>query len=250
MRKFLGMSRGEFMGTSLLLLMILGLTAFNVFYSGAPKPQPDLSAFAAQIDDFDRRQAAYADSVAAARARRESDYAAHYQHYPNRYSHFEKRSFNRDSSYYQKDTLRLKPLPKRQYYRVEKVELNRCDTADIIRIPQFGSKRAQKIVEYRDRLGGFHSLEQLHEIHILQNVDLSYCEKYFTINPSFIKKIKVNTMTYKELVAHPYFDAYLAKMVIRYREKNGKIHNPAEFQQVTHAYQELMDKLSPYLSFE
>ena len=131
-----------------------------------------------------------------------------------------------------------------------KVELNQCDTSDITRIPQFGSKRAQKIVEYRNRLGGFHSLEQLHEIYILQNVDLAYCEKYFTINPSLVKKIKVNLMSYNELKLHPYFDAYLAKTVVSYREKNGKIRNLAEFQKITHAYQELMDKLAPYLSFE
>ena len=57
-------------------------------------------------------------------------------------------------------------------------------------------------------------------------------------------------MSYNELKLHPYFDAYLAKTVVSYREKNGKIRNLAEFQKITHAYQELMDKLSPYLSFE
>ena len=241
------MSRGEFVGTASLAVVILAILLFNLFYSRAPKPQPDLSAFAAQVDAFDQRQAAYADSVASARTQRN---AARQNSYQNRRPRYENRSFNRDSFYYQKDTSRLKPFSKRQNYLVEKVELNRCDTADITRIPQFGSKRAQKIIEYRERLGGFHSLEQLHEIYTLQNVDISYCEKYFTVNPSFVKKIKVNKMSYKELKEHPYFDAYLAKTVVNYREKNGKIRNPAEFQKITHAYQELMDKLSPYLSFD
>ena len=247
MRRFLGMSRGEFIGTASLLGVILAVLGFNLFYEPTPVRQTDLSAFAAQIDAFDQRQAAYADSMADVRARRE---AAYRTRHADRYPPYQKRSFYRDSSYYQKDTSKLKPLPKRQHYLVEKVELNRCDTADITRIPKFGSKRAQKIVEYRDRLGGFHSLEQLHEIYILQNVDISYCEKYFTVNPSFVKKIKVNKMSYSELKAHPYFDAYLAKTVVNYRDRNGKIHNLAEFQKITHAYQELMDKLSPYLSFE
>ena len=250
MGKVLGMSKGEFAGTATLLALILALVLFNLLYVRAPKPQPDLSAFAGQIAAFEEQQAAYADSVAAARAQRDSAFAARYQPHTNRYPRYEKRSFHRDSLYGRKDTSKLKPLPKRQSYLVEKVELNRCDTADITRIPQFGSKRAQKIIEYRDRLGGFHSLEQLHEIYILQNVSLDYCEKYFTVNPSFVKKIKVNTLGYKELKAHPYFDAYLAKTVVNYREKNGKIRNLAEFQKITHAYQELMDKLAPYLSFD
>lgn len=250
MRSFLGMPRGEFVGTASLTVVILAILLFNLFYDRVPKRQPDLSAYADKIVAFEQRQAAYADSVAMTRAQRDSTYAARYRHNQNRYSHYERRGFYRDSSYYQKDTSKLKPLPKRQNYLVEKVELNLCDTADITRIPQFGSKRAQKIIEYRDRLGGFHSMEQLHEIYILQNMDISYCEKYFTINPSFVKKIKVNTMSYKDLKAHPYFDAYLAKTVVNYREKNGKIHNLAEFQKITHAYLELMDKLSPYLSFD
>lgn len=247
---FFGMSKGEFVGTISLLLIILALLAFNLFYVRVPKPQPDLTAFADRIAAFEEQQAAYADSVAAARAARDSAYAARYPSYPNRYPRYERHPYHRDSSYYQKDTSNRKPLPKRESYLVEKVELNSCDTTDITRIPQFGSKRAQKIIEYRNRLGGFHSIEQLHEIYILQNVNLDYCEKYFTVNTSLVKKIKVNSMSYKELKSHPYFDAYLAKTVVSYREKHGKIKNIAEFQKVTHAYQELMEKLSPYLSFE
>lgn len=250
MGNFFGMSRGEFIGTSTLAAVILAVALFNLFYSGSPAPPPDLSAYAAQIADFEQRQAAYADSLAEARLQRDSASAARGRQYPGRYRYEERRSFYRDSSFYQKDTSSLKPLRKRQDYWVEKIELNLCDTDEIVRVPQFGSKRARKIIEYRERLGGFHSLEQLHEIYTLQNVDLAYCGKYFSVNPSYVKKIKVNTMSYKELKAHPYFDSYLAKTVVSYREKNGKIKNLAEFQMITHAYQELMDKLSPYLSFE
>lgn len=247
---FFDMPKGEFVGTALLLALALAIAAFNLFFIRTPKPQADLTPYAEMIAAFDQRQAAYADSVSMVRALRDSAYAARYRGCPNRYPHYRDRVFYRDSSLYQKDTARMLPLPKRREYAVVKVDLNTCDTADIIRVPQFGSKRAQKIVEYRDRLGGFHSLEQLHEIYILQNVDLDYCADFFSVNPSSVKKIKVNSMSYKELKSHPYFDAYLAKTIVNYREKNGKIRNVVEFQQITHAYQELMDKLSPYLSFE
>ena len=250
MGNFLGMSRGEFIGTATLVAVILAIAVFNLSYGGRPETPPDLSGYAEKIAAFEERQAAYADSVKAARTQRDSATASLYRANPSRYPRRQKYDFYRDSSRYQKDTTKLTPLPKRSGYAVVKVDLNRCDTSDIIRIPQFGSKRAQKIIEYRNRLGGFHSLEQLHEIYILQNIDLDYCAKYFSVNSSFVKKIKVNTMSYKELKAHPYFDAYLAKTVVSYREKNGKIKNLAEFQKATNAYQELMDKLAPYLSFE
>ncbi len=47
-------------------------------------------------------------------------------------------------------------------YVIQKVELNSADTNDIMLIPQFGSKRANALVKYRNDLGGFHNWEQLH----------------------------------------------------------------------------------------
>ena len=76
-----------------------------------------------------------------------------------------------------------------------------------------------KIIEYRERLGGYAKLSQLHEIFIIKDIEMDYLEKYFEVNPEGIKQIYVNKDSYKELVRHPYFDAYLAKSVIKYRKK-------------------------------
>jgi DNA uptake protein ComE-like DNA-binding protein len=61
--------------------------------------------------------------------------------------------------------------------------------------------------------------------------------------------LNVNTATYSELVAHPYIDAYLTKIILKHRERNGPIRDLDELQLITHAYPELIEKLRPYLSF-
>ena len=61
--------------------------------------------------------------------------------------------------------------------------------------------------------------------------------------------MNVNTASYQELVSHPYFDAYLTKLILRHREKNGPIRNLDELQQITHAYPDLIEKLRPYICF-
>ena len=119
-----------------------------------------------------------------------------------------------------------------------------------MKIPLFGSKRAIKLVEYREKLGGFHSLEQIQEVYILQSITLEHLEKYFTVNKRNIRKIAINSVGYEELIAHPYFDAYLTKSILYYRQKHGYIRNIEEFRQATNVYQELLDKIEPYLSFE
>lgn len=140
-------------------------------------------------------------------------------------------------------------IPKKLEYEIIKLNINSCDTTDVKGIPQFGSARASKLIEYRDRLGGFHSLSQVSEIFILKEIEIEFLEKYFFINTSEIKKLRVNTATYLELKAHPYFDAYLAKQVLKYREQQGRIKDIEEFQRATNAYSSLVGKLKPYLDF-
>ena len=73
--------------------------------------------------------------------------------------------------------------------------------------------------------------------------------KYHKKMAQNIKKLNVNTATYQELVAHPYIDAYLTKLIIHYRERNGPIRDLDELQRITHAYPELIEKLRPYIVF-
>ena len=252
MKNFFGTSRGEFFATITLLLLILASFVFFFTYDKKRVRETDFTEFQLKVEEFYAQQLAYADSMAAARAARDSAFARRYAQSRNHFFHQYPKyhSKHQYSKYQYDDTTKLRPLDKKKSYSILKVDLNDCDTSDIMRVPQFGSKRAQKIVEYRKKLGGFHSLNQLHEIYILQNVDLKYCEKYFYVNQQEIKKIHVNSASYKEMVSHPYFDAYLVKTILQYRSQNGKIKDLQEFRQVTHAYAELMQKLSPYLAFD
>lgn len=143
----------------------------------------------------------------------------------------------------------LHSLPKRQLYDIVKLNINGCDSIDVLNVPQFGAKRAQKLIEYRDQLGGFTSFDQVREVYILQNIEDELLQKYFYIDFSSVKKINVNTADYKTLAAHPYLDGYLAKLIVNHRERKGKIRDIYQFQEITNAYAELIAKLKPYLEF-
>ena len=160
-------------------------------------------------------------------------------------------SFSNGNEIEPSDSIKNKQkTPKNLEYQVIKLNINSCDTTDVKGIPQFGSARALKLIEYRDRLGGFHSLSQISEVFILKEIEIEFLEQYFYIHSSEIKKINVNKATYLELKTHPYFDAYLAKQVIKYREKEGRIQDIQEFQRATNAYASLIEKLRPYLEFD
>ena len=83
----------------------------------------------------------------------------------------------------------------------------------------------------------------------MQNIDTVKLKTYLYINKQKIKKLNINTATYQELVSHPYIDAYLTKIIVLHREKNGPIRDLDELQRITHAYPELIEKLRPYITF-
>ena len=104
-------------------------------------------------------------------------------------------------------------------------------------------------MEYRDRLEGFADLSQLLEIFSLQDFKDRIFGKIFLYRRKRIKKLSINSADYKELIQHPTWMLF-SKDGSQYREKNGKIDSITEFQQCTHAYEELIKRLTPYLSFD
>lgn len=217
-------TKGEWAAAVTLLLMTVSSYLFYYLYDIYKKPVIDFAGVEADYVAFQEEQAQLQQLMGAQRQSKNSYY----------------RHFYRDS---------LPKKTKKPMYDIVKIDLNHCDSTDIVVVPQFGSKRAAKLVEYRDKLGGFYDLSQLKEVYVLQNLELEFLQKYFYVRKSDVKKININTASYKELIAHPYFDAYLTKTILNYRNKKKTINSFEELQSVTHAYPELMAKLRYYVVF-
>lgn len=223
MKPFFNFTAGELSGAITITVIIFILLIYQFFIGNRVKTAPIPTSFMELAAQLEVQQCGFTGS----------DYENKYQEY------------GKDDS--------IKPYPKKERkleYELVKLNINQCDTFDIKGIPQFGSARAAKLIEYRDQLGGFLSLKQIQEVFILQSIELEFLEKYFYVNPKEIKKIKINSITYEELKKHPYFDAYLSKQVLKYREKSGPIRNIEEFQKATNAYGTLVEKVKGYLEFE
>lgn len=128
------------------------------------------------------------------------------------------------------------------------IELNTADSFDLMKIPGVGVKTANRIVNYRERLGGFISMEQLLEIYTIDSLRYHQIISYMCLNDNSIKKININTATIKELMKHPYIDYYLAKTIVMCRQKNGSFKSLDDMKNQTKLYDELFNKLKPYLT--
>ncbi|MBS1608989.1 MAG: helix-hairpin-helix domain-containing protein, partial [Bacteroidetes bacterium] len=102
------------------------------------------------------------------------------------------------------------------------LEINSTDTTELIALPGIGSKLATRIISFRDKLGGFYSVEQVKETYGLQDSVFQKIRPYLTANSNSVKKININTVTLDELKQHPYFRYTIAGPLILYRKEHGR----------------------------
>lgn len=126
------------------------------------------------------------------------------------------------------------------------VDLNLADTTELKRIPGIGSGIARLIAGYRQRLGGFYSIEQLQEI----NLDYRQLLPWFRIDSTAIRPINLNRAGIERLRNHPYINFYQAKVFVEYRKKKGIISNLKPFSLYEEFTEEDLERIGHYVCFE
>jgi competence protein ComEA len=127
------------------------------------------------------------------------------------------------------------------------IEINLADTSAFISLPGIGSKLASRIVNFREKLGGFYSVEQVGETFGLADSTFQKIKKYLKLEISAVKKININTASNDELKAHPYIRWNLAKAIIAYRNEHGLFKGLEELKNIMAITNEVYSKLEPYL---
>lgn len=127
----------------------------------------------------------------------------------------------------------------------QRIAVNTADTNMLKRIPGIGSVYARRIVNYRKRLGGFVSLEQLKEIEGFPEDAL----QYMCIPDGKVSKLNLNKLTLNQLKAHPYINFYQARTIIEYRRLKGPLKSLNDLKLHPDFPQEVISKLEPYVEF-
>jgi DNA uptake protein ComE-like DNA-binding protein len=101
------------------------------------------------------------------------------------------------------------------------VELNAADTALLCSLPGIGAYFAQKIVEYREQLGGYTSAEQLLEIKNFGRERMQRLAGRVSVDTSMVQKFALSEESLELMRRHPYLGAYAARGVAQYAKRKG-----------------------------
>ncbi|WP_421754558.1 ComEA family DNA-binding protein [Croceimicrobium sp.] len=126
------------------------------------------------------------------------------------------------------------------------VEINQADSLQLLALPGLGPYRTQRILAWRQRLGGFHNLRQLMDHHLIDSISLGQLELYllFNVPP---KQLSLNYDSMDNLQAHPYINYYLARSIIDFREQVRAFKSVDELRNFELVDAVLFSKLAPYL---
>jgi competence protein ComEA len=134
---------------------------------------------------------------------------------------------------------------------LQKFNLNTADTATYQTIFGIGSVLAYRIVRFRDKLGGFVSLNQLYEVYNLDSTVISTLTGQSFILEEFNPElIYINTFDESSLAAHPYISFQQAKLIIAYRNQHRDYKDEKDLASVYSIDEEFILKLKPYISFQ
>jgi len=140
----------------------------------------------------------------------------------------------------------FKPYPKEIFV----IELNSADTFELQRLRGIGPSFARRIVKYRERLGGFTDKTQLLEIWGMDTSKYNAIREHLAVNPDSVHPINLNTVTFKELLAHPYFPFEVTKAIMLYRKEHKKFVQPEELKNIKTISDSAYRKMKVYIKVE
>lgn len=117
--------------------------------------------------------------------------------------------------------------PNKDYYKrkVVVIDVNAADTTAFQSLYGIGSKLAARIVNFRNKLGGFYCIEQVGETYGVPDSTFQKIKPFLKLNEADLSKMNINTASYEQLNAHPYISAKLAFQIMKYRKDNGSFNN-------------------------
>ena len=136
---------------------------------------------------------------------------------------------------------------KKQYPNII-IEINKAQISDFEKIKGIGNTLAQRIIKYREALGGFLEKKQLQEVYGIDADRYQQIKSQIRCNKTVVK-IRINYVSAKEIAKHPYISKQQAKAIIKKRTFGGRYQSINDLQKRLQFSDDLIQKITHYIEF-
>lgn len=151
------------------------------------------------------------------------------------------------SPYQTKPERKTRKRTKTESKQLAQTNLNSANAETIEKNLNLNPWLAGRMVDYRSLLGGYRQAEQLLEVYGMKPETFQKILPFIIINEQPLSKIDINSVTFKDLLRHPYFDYESTKAIVNTRKKIGGFQSLEELKQIPVISDSLYNKVLPYI---
>ena len=130
-----------------------------------------------------------------------------------------------------------------------KFDINQADTAQLMSVKGIGSVLSMRIIKFRNKLGGFITMDQLDEVYGLSVEVLKLIDERGYVSDNFRpERININKGTAAQISGHPYITRKLANQVVKYRDQHGRFEDLEQLLNIHLISRSDYERLKPYLT--
>jgi competence protein ComEA len=126
-------------------------------------------------------------------------------------------------------------------------EFNTCNRFNLKQLNLIDSVTIEKLLRYKNGLGGFINLTQLYELEGIDTTNFSKLKSHLSLDVQSVKTININTCSVLQLNKHPYLSYNVATALVNYRNAHGKFEKIADLKKCMAMNDNLLKKIAPYL---
>ncbi len=146
----------------------------------------------------------------------------------------------------EKQKVETKSLKKGSETIIDPVDINRATVESLSRLPGIGKYYSRLILNWRDKLGGFHRIEQIASTYHLPDSIFSKIAVYITFDTP-PNRIDINKADSEILAKHFFIRAKEAKIIVAYRDNHGPYQTVEDLLKTGSIDRDWLEKAGPYL---
>lgn len=123
--------------------------------------------------------------------------------------------------------------------------INSTNAEEWQKINGIGPGYAKRIVQFRENLGGFTSVQQVSETYNLPDSVFQKILPFLSLDTP-AKQIDINSATFEELNLHPYISKKQAQLIVNYRQHHGSYKDVDALKKIKAFDAEWLEKVRPY----
>lgn len=131
---------------------------------------------------------------------------------------------------------------------LKQVDINTASEEELQKVKGIGEKLSERIIKYRNLLGGFHSVSQLTEVYGMSKENYNLIQPQVTVSAIKLQTINVNQASIQEFKKHPYISWEIAEAIINQRLK-GELSSLEFLVDKSLLNSTELSKLKPYISY-